>query len=58
MNQSYLIFIVAERNTKIRMYIHEKPNLEVSFVTPTKNSSVITNDTQVPWEYPYHLKEL
>ena len=41
MNQSYLIFIVPERNTETRMYIYEKPILEISFVTLTKNSSVI-----------------
>ena len=40
------------------MWIHQKPIIQISFMTPTENSSVITNGAQVPWEYPRHLKDL
>ena len=35
---------------------HETPILEVIFVTLTKTSTVITNDTKGPQKYPHHWK--
>ena len=31
---------------------------KVIFKTLVENSSVVTNDTQRPWQYPHHQKQL
>ena len=40
------------------MQVNETPILEVTFVTLTENSSVITNDPQGPWKHPHHQNKL
>ena len=39
-----------------RLWVYETPIFEVIFVTVTEGSYVVTNDTQGPWKYSYHLK--
>ena len=46
------------KNQKTILCVHEKPILETSFVTLTEKSSIITNNTLVPQEYPHDWKEL
>ena len=45
---------IIHRVRKGRLLVHVAPIFEVIFVTFTKNSSVATNDTQVPLRYPHH----
>ena len=41
---------------KDKLWVHETPILEEVFVTLTENSSVATNDTQGPKEFPNQRK--
>ena len=42
------------KNQKGSLCVHETPILRITFMILTDNSSVITNDTQRPQEYPHH----
>ena len=51
-------WIKKGKNRNCRLWVHETPILEIISVTLTKNSPVITNDTQRRREYPHHQKYL